>query len=274
MEKIMTKAFTFDVSKCNGCFNCQLACKDEHADNDWTPYAKPQPEIGQFWIRLAENVRGTKPKVRIHYMAHLCNHCEKPSCIGSCGQGAIYKREDGIVIIDPEKCNGCGACIDACPYDVIFKNDDLDICQKCTGCTHILDNGYEQPRCVEACPTGALGWGERDELSKFITGAQVMKPEEGTKPQVFYRNIPGRFIAGTLYDPVVKEVIIGARCRLSSGFKTWEAISDNYGDFWFNDLAEGFYELIIGAEGYDYKTYEEIDATDDVNLGDIALDKE
>ncbi|MDR0850951.1 MAG: 4Fe-4S binding protein, partial [Clostridiales Family XIII bacterium] len=121
----MSKVFTVDVSRCNGCFNCQLACKDEHVDNDWTPYAKPQPEIGQFWVKLNETVAGTIPKVRIHYTALLCNHCEKTVCADVCRAGAVYKREDGLVIIDPEKCNGCGDCITACPYDAIYKNDAL-----------------------------------------------------------------------------------------------------------------------------------------------------
>jgi Fe-S-cluster-containing dehydrogenase component len=269
----MSKVFTFDVSKCNGCTNCQLACKDEHVDNDWTPYAKPQPEIGQFWLKLEENVCGTKPKVRIHYKALMCNHCERPACAAVCKQGAFKKREDGFVLLEPEKCNGCGDCLSACPYGAIYKNEELGICQKCTGCAHLLDHGYERPRCVEACPTGALDWGEKEELGDFITGAQVLKPEEGTKPNVYYRNIPGKFIAGLLYDPIEKEVIIGARCRLSNGNKNWEAITDNYGDFWFNDLPQGVYELIIAAEGFEYKTFERIDAKTDVNLGEIPMDK-
>ena len=68
----MSKVFCIDVAKCNGCYNCQLACKDEHVGNDWAPYAKPQPEIGQFWCKLQENVGGTIPKVKIHYISQLC----------------------------------------------------------------------------------------------------------------------------------------------------------------------------------------------------------
>ncbi|MDR0851326.1 MAG: carboxypeptidase regulatory-like domain-containing protein, partial [Clostridiales Family XIII bacterium] len=147
------------------------------------------------------------------------------------------------------------------------------IAQKCTGCAHLLDHGYDQPRCVEACPTGALGFGEESELQDFIVGATVREPETGLRPKVYYRNIPGKFVAGTLYDPIEKEVIIGARCRLANGNKIWEAITDAYGDFWFNDLAQGKYELIIGAEGFEYKTFEVIDATTDVNLGDIPLER-
>ena len=265
------KVFTVDVSKCNGCYNCQLACKDEHAGNDWRPYAAPQPEIGQFWLKLQENVCGSIPKVKIHYMPHLCNHCERPACAAACDNGAFSRRDDGLLILDPEKCKGCGVCKAACPYDAIFKNDELGICQKCTGCAHLLDHGYKQPRCVEACPTDALQFVEEDEAQDFIVGATVRAPETGLRPKVFYRNIPGKFIAGTVYDPVDKEVVIGARIRATNGGKTVEVRSDEYGDFWFKDLAMGRYDVVIEAKGYEFEVFEAVDATKDVNLGDIPL---
>ena len=102
------KVFVIDVAKCNGCYNCQIACKDEHVGNDWTPIAKPQPETGQFWLKLTERVRGTVPKVKMPYRPHLCMHCDDAPCMAACAvPGAIYKRDDGLVIIDPEKCTGC-----------------------------------------------------------------------------------------------------------------------------------------------------------------------
>jgi Fe-S-cluster-containing dehydrogenase component len=87
-----------------------MACKDEHCDNDWTPYAKPQPDTGQFWLKVNETVRGTIPKVNVTYMPRLCNHCDRPACREACPVGAVSKREDDLVLIDPEKCDGCGAC--------------------------------------------------------------------------------------------------------------------------------------------------------------------
>ncbi len=101
----------------------------------------------------------------------------------------------------------------------IYFNDELSLAQKCTGCAHLLDNGYKLPRCVEACPTDALSFGEEEELKDLIAGAGVLKPETGAGPRVYYRNIPGRFIGGTVYDPVAKEVVIGARCLLTTGGK-------------------------------------------------------
>ncbi|MCR4771106.1 MAG: 4Fe-4S dicluster domain-containing protein [Oscillospiraceae bacterium] len=270
----MAKAFVIDVAKCSGCYNCQLACKDEHVGNDWTPYALPQPDIGQFWCRVEEHVQGTIPKVRIHYIARLCNHCRRPACASACSEKAIYTRDDGFVIIDPEKCTGCGECASACPYGAIFMNAALKKAQKCTGCAHLLDNGAKLPRCVEACPTDAIMFGEEDELTDQIEGASVIMPETACFPRVYYRNVPGKFIGGTLYDPEENEVVIGARCLLHSGGKNWEAVSDSYGDFWFNDLPVGLFTLVIQAPGYRYKTFENIKTSNAVNLGDIPLERE
>ena len=270
----MAKAFVIDVARCSGCYNCQLACKDEHAGNDWTPYAKPQPDIGQFWMKLTDHVCGTIPKVKVHYIAEMCNHCDNPACKAACKADAIYKREDGFVIIDPEKCKGCGACKAACPYDAIYYNEELKIAQKCTGCAHLLDNGYALPRCVEACPTDAMAFGEEADLEDLIVGAVVRKPETACAPRVYYRNIPGQFIAGTVYDPEEKEVVIGARVRATNGGKTVEVVTDEYGDFWFKDLAKGLYDIVIQAKGYEYKTFDKVDVKSEcVNLGDIALEK-
>ena len=97
------KALVIDINKCNGCYNCQIACKDEHVENDWTPYAKPQPDTGQFWMRLTEMTRGTVPKVKITYLPTLCRHCDAAPCIQTCKPSAIFKRNDGTVLIDPAK---------------------------------------------------------------------------------------------------------------------------------------------------------------------------
>jgi len=268
----MAKVFYVDVAKCSGCYNCQFACKDEHCNNEWLPYAKQQPMIGQFWLKVNENVCGTKPKVKIHYVPTLCNHCENPVCVKVCPNGAISKREDGLVIIDPEKCVGCRTCAKACPYEAIFYNPDLKISQKCTGCAHLVDEG-KPPRCVDVCHTGALLFGEEAELAEKLKGSEVMKPETGLGPKVFYRNIPGQFIAGTVYDPVAEEVIEGARCHLSDGAKTWDVCTDDFGDFWFKDLPVGKYDLYITAKGYAGKSWQALDTEKCLNLGDIPMDK-
>jgi hypothetical protein len=122
---------------------------------------------------------------------------------------------------------------------------------------------------VEACPTEAIILAAPDE--DFTIGATVYNPEAGTMPNVYYRNIPGKFIAGTVYDPVEKEVIIGAKVRATNGNKTIEVLTDEYGDFWFKDLAPGKYDVVIEAKGYEYKSFPAVNARESVNLGDIPL---
>jgi tetrathionate reductase subunit B len=78
------KVFAIDLSVCNGCYCCQIACKDEHVANDWSPYAKPQPDTGQFWIGMTELVRGQVPKVKVSYIPKMCHHCDDAPCIEQC----------------------------------------------------------------------------------------------------------------------------------------------------------------------------------------------
>ncbi len=271
------KVFVIDVGICNGCYSCQIACKDEHVGNDWTPIAKPQPDTGQFWLKLQEYIRGTVPKVKMHYIPMLCMHCDEAPCIPACPvEGVIYKRDDGLVIIDPVKCTGCKACVDACPYNAIFFNESLNIAQKCTGCAHLLDGGeWKIPRCADSCPTEAIKFGEEKDFKDLIAKAEVLKPEAKAKPRVYYLNIPKKFIAGTVYDPIEKEVVIGATCTLTGpkAGKTVTATTDGFGDFWFHGLADGTYKLTIEAKGFAAKSFDKLNTEKDINLGDIPLDK-
>ena len=270
------KALVIDVSKCNGCYNCQIACKDEHCGNDWMPYAKPQPDTGQFWLKMVEEERGTVPKVRVTYTPTLCMHCDEAPCIPACRFEAIYKRDDGIVIIDPEKCNGCGDCINECPYKAIYLNEDLSVAQKCTMCAHLLDRGWKEPRCVDACPTEALKFGEEDELKDLISKAEVIHPEFKTRPRVYYIGLPGRFVAGAVYDPEEDKCLEGATVILTDT-ETGEKFTlktDNYGDFWFENMKDDHtYSLKIEKGGYTPSEIEDICTKKDVNVGDIELNK-
>ena len=228
---------------------------------------------GQFWMKVTDHVQGTIPKVRIHYIPQLCNHCANAPCMAAAKDGAVYRREDGLIVIDPEKAKGQKQLAEACPYGAIYWNEEAGLPQKCTGCAHLLDHGHKLPRCVEACPTDALRFGEEEELKDLIEGAVVMRPETGCQPRVYYRNIPGKFIGGTVYDPVEKEVVIGARCRLTSGGKVWLTETDSFGDFWFKDLPVGTFDLVIDAAGFAPKRFDRLSTREAVNLGDIPLDR-
>lgn len=270
------KVFVIDVAKCNGCYNCQIACKDEHVGNDWAPYAKPQPDTGQFWLKLNEKVHGSVPKVKMSYVAKMCMHCENAPCMKNCQENAIYRREDGLVLIDTENCSGCMNCVDDCPYGVIYYNEDLKLAQKCTGCAHLLDRGWEAPRCVDACATDALLFGEEEEFKEQIAQAQVMHEDYGTSPRVYYLNMPKKFIAGTIFDPEIDEVLIGAEMTLQNEEtgEVFKVKTDAFGDFWFKNLEVGNYSLWVEMDGYLTQRQEHINTTEDVNVGDVALYKE
>ena len=269
------KVFAIDISVCNGCYCCQIACKDEHVANDWTPYAKPQPDTGQFWIGLTELVRGQVPKVKVTYIPKMCHHCDDAPCIEQCKAEAIYKRDDGLVIINPEKCVGCKLCADTCPHNAIYFNEGLNIAQKCTGCAHLLDNDeeWEVPRCVDQCPTEALRFDEEENLKDFIAEAELLNPQAGTKSRIYYKHLPKKFVAGTVYDPIKKEVVIGAVCTLkdtdSQAVHTVE--TDNFGDFWFRGLKDNGNFLLTIQKGKAEKTIEGIVTDKDLSLGDIPL---
>jgi len=273
----MGRVVVIDVGKCTGCYCCQIACKDEHVGNDWSPYAKPQPDTGHFWLKIEEMERGTIPKVRVTYVPRLCMHCDNPPCLSVCAPKAIIKRADGIVLIDPAKCDGCKACIDACPYKAVYFNEELKIAQKCTLCAHILDGVdpyVNQPRCVEVCPHEAIVVGEYDELKDLIAEAEVLKPEAGTQPRVYYLNLPKPFVAGEVYDPYLNECLEGAKVTAVDikTEKVYTTVTDRFGDFWLKNLEKDHaYSITVEKDGYIPWVLSEVRVDKDVNLGEIAL---
>ena len=269
----MAKVFVIDVARCSGCHNCQLSCKDEHCENDWRPYAAPQPATGQFWCKVTDHPRGTIPKVKIHYIPTLCNHCADAPCLTAAKDGAVYRRPDGLVVIDPEKAAGQKELVESCPYGAIYWNESLGLPQKCTGCAHLLDHGAKKPRCVEACPTDAMQFGEEAELAELLKDAVVLHKEFGTAPRVYYRNIPGCFVGGLVYDPVEEEVIIGAKVTLEMDGLTRTAVTDDFGDFWFKDLPEGIACVTVEAEGFEKKNFSGLETAKCPNLGDMPLER-
>ena len=165
------------------------------------------------------------------------------------------------------------SCVSVCSSHAIFINEALNIAQKCTGCAHLLDAGWKEPRCVDACPTGALKFLEEAEAADLVADAELPLPQEGLEPRVYYRNIPKKFIAGTVYDPVKKEVVRGAVCTLNGtgGAAKLTATTDGFGDFWFEGLDDGTYLLEIKAEGFPVRAFSGLSLGSDINLGDIPL---
>ena len=216
----------------------------------------------------------------VSYLHSICQHCDDAPCIEACNVNAIYKRDDGAVIIDTERCRGNQLCISACPYEnVIYFNDDLNIAQKCTFCAHLLDRGWTETRCSDACPTGAFTFGDEGdpEIKGLIAKAEFLRPELPTRPRVYYLNLPKKWIAGAVYDSEADACTKGAKItarNLETG-QTARAQTDHYGDFWLRDLPDGAYSLLIEKPGYLTQKLGPIDITEkDQNLGDIVLWKE
>ena len=268
-----------DVTKCNGCYNCFLACRDEYFGNDYPGYSAAQPLDGQFWMQIKEIERGTYPKPKVAYLPTPCMQCENAPCIDAAKDGAVYRRDDGIVIIDPEKAVGQEAIAAACPYRVIYWNAEKQLPQKCTLCAHRLDEGEKQPRCVESCPTGALMFGDLDDPASDIAKAvaelpaEALCPDFGTNPVIKYVGIPKRFIAGeVVLTDQQGECAQGVSVTLEGGEQPATTTTDAFGDFEFEGLATNTaYRVVIQKPGYQDKA---IDLTlkKDINLGTIQLD--
>ena len=270
------KAFVIDINRCNGCFNCQIVCKDEHCGNDWTPYAKPQPETGQFWMKVNELVRGQVPLVKLAYTPVLCAHCADAPCADACPAGAYTRRDDGLLLIDPDACTGCMSCVDACPAGAIFFNAELGIAQKCTGCAHLLDDGWTVPRCVDACATDALKFGEEEELAELIAKAEPLPALADTGAKVYYIGLPKRFVGACVVDFDADEVVLNATVTVcdAAGNQVAEGVTDYMGDFFFDGLEPGTYTVTIQAVGYESKTIVANLTTCDLRLKDIGLLKD
>lgn len=248
-----------DVEKCENCNNCFLSCKDEHVDNDWPGYAAPQPGPGPSWISIAGKERGQYPFIDVAYLPAPCMHCDNAPCLRAAKNGAVIKRPDGIVLIDPIKARGQKHLVQACPYGAIRWNESLALPQKCTLCAHLLDQGWKKTRCVQACPTGALSLRhvEHTAAESLIADErlEVCEPGHKTSPSVYYRNLQRFsrcFLGGSIATRTegnVEECAAGARVTLidAAGTVVGELTADAFGDFKFDRLKEnsGRYTLRI-----------------------------
>ncbi len=268
------KRFVIDASKCIRCCNCQIACKDEYCDNDWSPIAALQGE-GQFWVKVTEKEISAGEKVCVSRMPLVCQHCENPAC-AKVVPDAVVQREDGLVILDPAKAQGHPELVDACPYGAIYWNETLNVAQKCTGCAHLMDNGWEEPRCVQACPTDALRFVGDEELTddKVAAPLEVLNPEYGTKPRVRYQRLPKPFMDGVVVDTQGNSVV-GAKIVAThqvTGLKRC-AYTNCFGDFSIEGLTGGYYTVQIMAQGYCPRKLHDVAVDEFVDLEEIRVTK-
>ena len=218
----------------------------------------------------------------IKYLPQPCMHCTKPSCMAKAKNLAVTRRPDGVVLIDPSRAKGQSDLVASCSYGAIVWNKEANLPQKCTLCAHLLDEGWKETRCSQICPSGAtkLMCMTDEERTAFIAQEKLeaYRPELGTEPAVLYKNLfrfTKGFIAGsvaTAKDNVV-DCVEGAKVDLSgkNGLIA-EQITDNYGDFKFDNLPEdsGAYILTIDAGARGKKSLT-IDFAKSVYLADIML---
>ena len=268
-----------DVAKCHDCNNCFLSCKDEFCENDFLPYSVAQPWHGHRWIDIQRKERGQYPMVDVGYLPVPCMHCDDAPCLTE--DGAVYRREDGIILIDPVKARGREEILSTCPYGAIWWNEKAEVAQKCTFCVHLLDDGWTQPRCVQACPTGAMRFVLVDEAEmEGLVGSEkleVYHPEYQTGPRVYYKNLyrfTKCFISGNVALEDVDECAEGAQVTLrdGSGQTVGTTTTNNYGDFKFDDLqaGSGEYGLVVEYSGYQ-KQEIKVELKESANVGTILL---
>lgn len=249
-----------DIDRCNNCNNCVLAVKDEHVGNDFPGYAAPQPLHGHHWLEMKRAEHGQAPIVDIVNLPAMCNHCDDAPCV-KVGQGAVKKRDDGIVLIDPQAARGRRDLVDACPYGAVWWNEALQLPQHWIFDAHLLDQGWKAPRCAQACPTEAIRAVKVSDAEMAALaaeqGLEVLKPELGTRPRVHYRNLK-RFtywvLAGsvvTLRDGV-EECVEGAEVTLSRDSQVVaRAVTDAFGEYRLGDIPveKNNYEVHISETG-------------------------
>jgi Fe-S-cluster-containing dehydrogenase component len=273
-----------DVTRCTGCYACFLACKDEFAGNDYLPVAAAQPNDGPSWLRIEELTHGSGSKVKVDYTTVMCQHCQDAPCIKPEFGDAVYRRADGIVIIDPVKAKGNKKIAESCPYGAIQWNEQAQLAQKCNLCAQMIDAGERTTRCVETCPTQAMVFGDMDDAKSAVSLAMKEKagryeslhPEFGARPTVQYFELPRPFIAGEVrLADKPGECAAGAKVTLvaKTDQKTLATETDFFGDFEFKGLAVGG-EYTVRAEFAGYGAKEvavRVDAS--VNVGEISLER-
>ena len=161
-----THELIVDHESCWGCRTCEVACKQEnHA-----------PEGIRLIKVLEQGPEIMDGQLEFVFRVSLCRHCDEPPCAEVCPEEAITKREDGIVVLDDEKCNGCGVCLDECPYDAIEFDPDMNVARKCNLCSHRVDNGL-LPACADnVCLAHCIYFGNPDEINREIEEKHARRP--------------------------------------------------------------------------------------------------
>jgi Fe-S-cluster-containing dehydrogenase component/formate-dependent nitrite reductase membrane component NrfD len=191
----MRYGFLIDQNRCIGCHACTVACKEEHN----IPVG-----VNRTWVKYIE--KGRYPDTRRYFAVLRCNHCDDAPCIEICPTVALFRRPDGIVDFDNQRCIGCKSCMQACPYDALYIDPDRNTAAKCNFNASRVEMGYK-PACEVVCPTQAILSGDLDDVNSAISKriamekVSVRKPEKGTKPKLFYAGIDGDLLSPVMMEP-------------------------------------------------------------------------
>src|SRR5919109_1875041 len=191
----MRYGFVIDQNRCIGCHACTVACKEEH---------NIAVGVNRTWVKYIE--KGSYPDTRRHFAVLRCNHCDDAPCIEICPTVALFRRPDGIVDFDNERCIGCKSCMQACPYAALYIDPDRNTAAKCNFDASRVDMGYK-PACEVVCPTQAILSGDLDDPNSLVSKriamekVSVRKPEKGTKPKLFYVGVDGDLLSPTMMEP-------------------------------------------------------------------------
>ncbi|MBA4377993.1 MAG: 4Fe-4S ferredoxin [Gemmatimonas sp.] len=194
--------YLIDTRKCIGCGACVRACRVENdvPDGMYRTWVERYhiPAGGEAAVDSPDGgaggflpVAGAAEPGKAFFVPKICNHCEQTPCTQVCPVGASYSTRDGVVLVDAERCIGCGYCVQACPYGSRYLDPRTHTAEKCTWCYHRLVKG-RSTACVGICPTAARMIGDRenpdDPINEILATQRilVLQPELLTKPQCFY----------------------------------------------------------------------------------------
>ncbi len=261
-----------DLALCFNCNNCRMACMDEHVGNDWKPYTESMTRHHANWIETTQKVRGQAPRIDACYLVKPCQHCENAECIKAY-PNQVYRRKDGVVLIDPNKARGNKDLVNHCPYHAMSWNEELNVAQKCTMCAHILDSNMEpgKPRCAHSCPTEALKHFmiTEEEMQEMIQkeNLEQLRPSLQSKPHVYYKNLyryTKNFITGCILHE--EDIVEGADVVLSGEGVVLEQKTDYFGEFKFDQLECGSYTIEVNGV-----VKKEVTITESLDAGPIEI---
>lgn len=174
-----------DQERCIGCEACTVACKIENSATEHWIQVKTQNVVKR------DTPEGSFPDLKMSFLPRLCNHCDDPPCVDVCPLEALAKREDGPVILDRGKCDGCQACTEACPFDAMLYSRENDKIEKCDLCVHRIDQGLK-PFCVICCEGQAMHFGDLNDptsrVSRVIATRETfqLNLDAETGPSIYY----------------------------------------------------------------------------------------